>query len=115
VVLIVVLARFQDNDIVNTLKVFQYINNDCSRGRVLDTDLANVGVVQRSINLVQDEEWGRLVAVYGEQQSQGSYSLLPSRQVVHGSEPLTRGHTVIVDPIQVRLLRVLWPKEGLGG
>lgn len=52
--------------------------------------------------------------MYGEQQSQGGYSLLPSREVVHGSEPLTRGNTVIVDPIQVRLLRVLWPKEGLG-
>lgn len=48
-----------------------------------------------------------------EEQSQGSYSLLSSRQVVHGSEPLPWSHTVVVDSIQVGLFGILWAKESL--
>ena len=49
----------------------------------------------------------------GEQQSQGSDGLLPSGQVVHGHEPLPRGHTVVVDPPQVGLLQVVSSQDGL--
>lgn len=47
------------------------------------------------------------------EQSQGSNSLLSSRQVVHGSEPLPWSHTVVVDSIQIGLLGILWAKESL--
>lgn len=47
------------------------------------------------------------------EQSQGSNSLLSSRQVVHGSEPLPWSHTVVVDSIQIGLLGVLWAEECL--
>uniref|UniRef100_A0A0E9WKZ7 Uncharacterized protein n=1 Tax=Anguilla anguilla TaxID=7936 RepID=A0A0E9WKZ7_ANGAN len=61
--------------------------------------LANVCVVQGSINLIQDKEWSRLVAVYSEEQGQGSDSLLSSRQVIHRPESLPWSHTVVVYPI----------------
>ena len=47
------------------------------------------------------------------EQSQGSNSLFSSRQVVHGSEPLPRSYTVIVDAIQIRFLWVFWAQESL--
>lgn len=47
------------------------------------------------------------------EQSQGSNSLLPSRQVVHGPEPLPWSHTIVVDSIQIGLLWILWAQEGL--
>ncbi|KAF3860413.1 hypothetical protein F7725_000668, partial [Dissostichus mawsoni] len=40
------------------------------------------------------------VPVNSKEQSQGSDSLLSSRQIVHGPEPLSRGHTVIVNAVQ---------------
>lgn len=46
-------------------------------------------------------------------QSKGSDGLLSSRQVVHGSEPLSWSHTVVVDSIQIGLLWVLWAQESL--
>ena len=53
------------------------------------------------------------VPVDGEEQGQGGHRLLPSREVVHGPEPLPRGHAVIVDAVQVGLLWVLWAEESL--
>lgn len=47
------------------------------------------------------------------EQRQGGNGLLSSRQVVHGSEPLPWSHAVIVDAIQIRLLRVFWAQESL--
>lgn len=47
------------------------------------------------------------------EQSQGSNSLLSSRQVVHGPEPLPWSHTVVVDSIQIGLLWILWAQESL--
>lgn len=46
-------------------------------------------------------------------QSQGGDGLLSSRQVVHGSEPLSWSHTVVVDSIQIGLLRIFWAQESL--
>ena len=46
--------------------------------------LADVGVVQGGVNLVQDKEGGGLVRVDGEQQRQGRDGLLSARQVGHG-------------------------------
>ena len=50
----------------------------------------------------------------GEEEGQGSHSLFSSRQVVHGPEALTRGDTVVVDPVQIGLFGIFWAKEGLG-
>ena len=51
--------------------------------------------------------------VNGEEQSQGGHSLLSTRQVVHGPEALAGSHAVVVNPIQVGLLRVLRTQETL--
>ena len=48
-----------------------------------------------------------------DEQGQGGDGLLPAGQVGHGLEPLAGGHTVVVDPLQVGLLGVLRPQEGL--
>ena len=53
------------------------------------------------------------VPVDGEEQGQGGHRLLPSRQVVHGPEPLPRGHAIVVDAVQVGLLWVLRAEESL--
>ena len=75
--------------------------------------LSNVSVVESSINLIQDEERSWLEAVDGEEKSQGSDCLLPTRQVGHGLEPLAWGHTVVIDALQVGLLGVLRTQECL--
>ena len=62
-------------------------------------DLADVGVVQGGVNLVQDEEGSRLVAVDGEEQGQGRDGFLSARQVGHRLESFTRSHTVVVDAL----------------
>lgn len=104
------------------------------------THLADVGVVERSINLIQHKEWSRFIAVSmrevlvrrravgvcfkrqtfarcvpvnGEEQGQCRHSLLSSRQVVHRPEAFTRSHAVIVDAIQIRFLWVLRTQERL--
>ena len=50
----------------------------------------------------------------GKQQRQRCYSLLPTRQIVHGSESLARSHTVVIDSVQVGLLGVLGTQKCLG-
>merc|ERR1719447_2020900 len=75
--------------------------------------LANVGVVKSGVDLVEDEEGGGLEAVDGEEQGQGGDGLLTSTKVRHRLEPLAWSNTVVVDPLQVRLLRVLWTQESL--
>ena len=52
--------------------------------------------------------------VDGEEKSEGGDSLLSSRKVGHGLEPLPRSHAVVVDPLKVGFFRVLGSKEGLG-
>ena len=96
--------------------------------------LADVGVVQRRVDLVQHEERSRLVAVTrtkisstdrdtetrrprspvdGEEQRQSGHRFLASGQVGHGLEALARRHAVVVDAVQVGLLGVLRSQERL--
>lgn len=51
--------------------------------------------------------------VNSKEQSQSSDCLFSSREVVHWSEPLSWSHTVIVDAVQIRLLRVFWAQKSL--
>lgn len=51
--------------------------------------------------------------VDSKEQSQGCHCLFPTRQVVHGPEALARGYTIIIDTIQIRLLRVFRAQESL--
>jgi hypothetical protein len=53
--------------------------------------------------------------VDGKKQSQCGNGLLPARQVGHGLEALAGRHTVVVDALQIGLLGVLRPEEGLRG
>lgn len=70
-------------------------------------DLGDVGVVERGVDLVEHEERGGLVAVHGEQEGQRGHGLLPAGEVLHVAEPLERGHGVVLDPVEVRLVGVL--------
>ena len=51
--------------------------------------------------------------VNSKQQCEGCHGLLSTRQVVHGSESLSWSHAVVVDAVQVGLLRVLGAQESL--
>ena len=74
-------------------------------------DLADVGVVQGGVNLVQDEEGSRLVAVDGEEEGEGRDGFLSSGQVGHGLEPLARSHAVVVDSLQRKVTSFIYCKE----
>lgn len=51
--------------------------------------------------------------MYGEEQRERGDGLLPAGEVGHGLEALARRHAVVVDAVQVRLLRVLRAQERL--
>jgi hypothetical protein len=51
--------------------------------------------------------------VNGKEERQRGNRLLSTGQIRHGLEPLPGRHTVVVDPLQVGLLRVLRAQEGL--
>jgi len=70
-------------------------------------NLGKVDVVQGCINFVQDEERCRLKAVDGKKKRKSSNCFLPPRQLVHVAEPLHRGHGVVFDTTEIRLLAVL--------
>ena len=38
------------------------------------------------------------------EESQGRHCLLSAREIVHGTEPLTRGYAVVANSIQIRFL-----------
>jgi hypothetical protein len=69
-------------------------------------DPADVGIIECGINLIQDEEGRRLIAVDGKQQSKSRHCLFSARQLVHVSETLHRWHGVVLDPAQVWFLRM---------
>ena len=68
-------------------------------------DLADVGVVQGGVNLVQDKEGGGLVAVGGEKEGQGSDGLLTSGEVRHGLESLAGSNTIVVDTLKITIIK----------
>lgn len=68
-------------------------------------DSADVGVVECCVNLIQDEEWGRLIAVDGKKQRKSRHCLLSARQLVHISETFHRRHGVVLDSTQVWFLQ----------
>lgn len=51
--------------------------------------------------------------MYCEEQRERGDGLLPAGEVGHGLEALARRHAVVVDAVQVRLLRVLRAQERL--
>lgn len=57
---------------------------------------------------------GSALPVDGKEQSQSCHCFLPPWQVVHRPETFARSHTIVVDAIQVGLLRVLRAQECLG-
>lgn len=69
-------------------------------------DLRHVGIVQCSIDLVQNEERGWLVAVHREEESQGGHRFLATREVLHVSKSLERRHGVVFDAVQIRFIGI---------
>ncbi|KAF2399595.1 hypothetical protein EJ06DRAFT_59655 [Trichodelitschia bisporula] len=69
--------------------------------------LRDICVVERRVHLIKHEERRRLVRMYRKKQCQRSHCLLATGQVLHIAEPLERGHGVILETIEVRLVRVL--------
>lgn len=66
----------------------------------------HVGVVKCCVNLIKHEERRRLVRVDGEEKGKSCHGLLASREMLHVTEPLEWRHGVILDTIQVGLVRV---------
>lgn len=66
----------------------------------------NVGVVKRCVNLVKHEEWRWLVRVDGEEKGKRGHCLLASREMLHVTETLEWRHCVVLDTVQVGLVRV---------
>lgn len=62
-------------------------------------DTSNIGIVERGINFVQDEERRGLVRMDGKQKSQCGHGLFATREVLHVSEPLQRGHSMVFDAV----------------
>lgn len=67
----------------------------------------NIGVVKGRIYFIQNEEWRRLVGVYGKEKGESSHGLLSSREMLHIPEALQRRHGVVLDSGKVGLIRVL--------
>lgn len=65
---------------------------------------SNVGVVKRSIDLVENEERRRLVGMDSEQQCQSRHCLLTTREVLHISESFQWGHGVVFNAVEVWLI-----------
>lgn len=70
-------------------------------------DTSDIGIVERGINFIQDKERRGLVRMNGKQKSQGGHGLFATREVLHVSEPLQRGHSMVLDAVEVRLVGVL--------
>ena len=82
--------------------------------------LGDIGVVQSSIHLVEDEEGSWLITkpesinhrtwndgispMDGKKKSQGRYCFLPAWKLFHVSEPLHRRHGVVFDTTVIRFL-----------
>lgn len=69
-------------------------------------DPGDVGVVERGVDFIKDEEWRRLVRVHGEEESKGGHCLFAAGEVFHVSEALERRHGVVFDAVEIRLVRV---------
>ena len=69
-------------------------------------DLGHVRIIEGGVDLVQDEEGRRLVAVDGEEEGEGGHGFLAAGEVLHVAEALERGHGVVFDAVEVGLVGV---------
>lgn len=70
-------------------------------------DFLDVGVVECSVDLIQDKERAGLIRVDGKEESQGGDCLLAAREVLHVAESLHRRHGVVFDSIKVGFVTAL--------
>lgn len=61
----------------------------------------DVGIIERRVYLVENEEWRWLVGMDGEEKGESSHCLLASGEMLHVSESLERGHGVVFDAVEV--------------
>lgn len=69
-------------------------------------DFGHIGVVERSVDLVEHEEGRRLVAVHGEEEGQRGHGFLAAGQVLHIAEAFERRHGVVFDAVEVGFVAV---------
>lgn len=69
-------------------------------------DLGHIGVVEGGVDLVEDEEWGRLVAVDGEEESERGHGFFAAGEVFHVAEALEGRHGVVFDAVEVGLVAI---------
>ena len=69
-------------------------------------DLGHIRIIEGGVDLVQDEEGRRLVAVDGEEEGEGGHGFLAAGEVLHVAEALERGHGVVFDAVEVGLVGV---------
>ena len=73
-------------------------------------DLAQIDIVQSSINFVHDKERSRMVRMNCKKESQGSYGLFSATQLLHVAESLHRWHRIELETALVRLFGVVETK-----
>jgi hypothetical protein len=70
-------------------------------------DLLYVGVIERSIDLIKNEERTGLVRVHSEEECEGSHRLLTTGKMLHVTEALEGRHGMVFDARQIWAVAVL--------
>lgn len=60
-----------------------------------------VRIVERGVDLVEDEEWARRVCVDGKEECEGGHCFFAAGEVLHVAEALQWGHGVVFDTREV--------------
>jgi hypothetical protein len=66
--------------------------------------LGDVGVVERGINLIENEEGGGMVRVDGEEKGECGDGFFATGELVHVTESFHGGHGVVLDAVEVGFL-----------
>ncbi len=69
-------------------------------------NLGDICIIQRGVDLVEDEEWRGLVAVDGEEEGECGHCFFAAGEVFHVAEAFEGGHGVVFDAVEVGLVAV---------